>query len=73
MEKQGEFHETAGLSVCGTIQQNTMLPLTDAEGNKKNTAELSRVVSVEYAFNQDRGFPTFEIKTSVEVTCLGDR
>ncbi len=73
VEKQGEYHETAALSVCGTIQQNSSLPFVDAEGNRTNTAELSKVLSVEYAFNLDRGFPTFEVKTNVEVTCIGDR
>lgn len=72
VEKQGEYHETAALSVCGTIQQHSTLPFTDAEGTK-NAAELAKVVSVEYAFNQERGFPTFEVKTTVEVICVGDR
>lgn len=65
-------HETAWLTVCGTIQKNSWLPLTDANGTKK-TAEIAKVESVSYSFSQDRGFPTFEVVTTVSATVIGDR
>lgn len=65
-------HSTAALSVCGTIQGNTSLPYSDG-GVTRNAAELAQIQSVNYSFSENRGFPTFEVVTTVSARVIGDR
>lgn len=73
VEDSNVDHETAELTVCGTIQKNPSLPYVDAGGIERNAAELSKVQSVNYSFSENRGFPTFEVVTTVQVIAIGDR
>ncbi len=66
------FHSTAPLTVCGTIQQHSGLPFTDANGTL-NTSELAQIVSVNYQMSQERWFPTWETIITVQAICIGDR
>lgn len=66
-------HGTEEFTVCGTIQKNPSLPYVDAGGIERNAAELAKVRSVNYSFSENRGFPTFEVVTTIEVTAIGDR
>jgi len=73
IEEADYDHETAEFSVCGVIQNNPELPFVDPDGNPRKASQLAQVRSVNYSFSDVRGFPTFEVTTTVEVTAIGDR
>lgn len=72
VEKTGTDRDTAPLTVCGTIQQNTSLPWDDS-GTPRQAADLAQVSNVEYLFSRERGFPTYEVVTTVRARLIGDR
>ena len=72
IEKTGTDRDTAPLTVCGTIQRNTSLPYDDG-GTTRNAADIAQVLSVEYLFSRDRGFPTYEVAVTVQARLIGDR
>jgi hypothetical protein len=63
----------ANNTLCGVIQKNTTLPYTNPDGETFPVAVLSKVVTVDYTFNSDRGYPTFEVIVDIEVLTIGDR
>ena len=53
VEGEDLFHSTAPLTVCGTIQNNPTLPLSDANGTM-NTCNIAQVTNVNYRQSEDR-------------------
>lgn len=73
VENSNANHWTERFTVCGAIQKNPFLPYVDAQGMQRNASEDLKVLSVNYSFSDTRGFPTFEVTTSVEAIAIGDR
>ncbi len=72
VEMSNDDHETTAFTVCGTIQKNPTLPYTDG-GNTFNACEIAQVTNVNYALSTNRGFPTYEVTTTVKIRAIGDR
>lgn len=73
VENSDANHWTERFTVCGAIQKNPFLPYVDAQGTQRNASEDLKVLSVNYSFSDTRGFPTFEVTTTVEAIAIGDR
>lgn len=73
VENSNANHWTERFTVSGAIQKNPFLPYVDAQGTQRNASEDLKVLSVNYSFSDTRGFPTFEVTTTVEAIAIGDR
>ena len=72
VEMSNDDQETAQYTVCGTIQKNPDLPYKVGLDIQK-VCELAQVTSVNYALSTNRGFPTYEVTTTVKIRVIGDR
>lgn len=73
IEETGDDQETAAFSVCGVIQKNPNMPFLDGAGVLHYAATLAQVKTVDYSFSVSRGYPTFEVITTIEVIGIGNR
>ena len=60
-------------SLCGIIQAHPSLTYLDGEGVTQAASVDSKVRRVNYVFNGARGFPTYEVITTIETRAVGDR
>lgn len=60
-------------SICWLIQKNNCLKFIDENWDEKRASELTRIVNVNYVFNKDRGFPTYEVIIQVSALIVWDR
>lgn len=71
MEDTDTNQQTSGKSIVGKLLANPRLPYTSS--GTKYAAIATRLESVDYVFNNSRGFPTFETIAAFRVTSKGDR
>lgn len=71
-EESNDEMETIQYTICGTIQKNQDLLYNDGVSTYK-TASRAKVKNVSYLFSQIRGFPSYEVVTTVEVLAIWDR
>lgn len=59
---------TNNYTICGTIEKNNTLSL-----NWMATCQLAKVDKITYWLNEARGFPTYEVTTSIIANVVGNR
>lgn len=73
-EEVGQDGKTSTNSIVGIVASNPRLPYTDPDDASSQQASIyAEVDTVNYVFNTARGFPTFEVITTVEAWVQGDR
>ena len=73
IESQWNNEDVIHTSICGIIQNNLCLQYTNDLSQLVSAATLSKVVSVQYRFSTERGFPTYEGVVTLEVHTIWDR
>lgn len=60
-------------SICWLVQKNNCLSFIDENWDRKRASELTKITNVNYVFNKDRGFPTYEVIIQVSALIIWDR
>jgi len=68
-EKTDNSYETINYTISWVIQRNMTLPYTWWY----NACQQAKITNISYLFNDSRGFPSYEVVTTVEATVIGNR